>query len=196
MSGRRIKGYKYMVIKNQTKMKKEHIQAVMRAANFDNDRYKKFKLMYNFFGLLFSMMFVRYLIFEMLGSSERQPVMMVLYGIVGAVFLYIGMYGMDKSNYKKYYRIYGNMIGITFTYEADSEGIRMTDEEGDNEFFEWERMLKWAEDLDSFFVYMGLEECLILDKNSFVEGTDINFKELLVAVAGLKKEENGDEYEK
>ena len=194
MSGRRIKGYKYMVIKNQTKMKKEHIQAVMRAANFDNDRYKKFKLMYNFFGLLLGMMFVRYLIFEMLGSSERQPVMMVLYGIVGAVFLYIGMYGMDKSNYKKYYRIYGNMIGITFTYEADSEGIRMTDEEGDNEFFEWERMLKWAEDLDSFFVYMGLEECLILDKNSFVEGTDINFKELLVAVAGLKKEANGDEY--
>ena len=180
MSGRRIKGYKYMVIKNQTKMKKEHIQAVMRAANFDNDRYKKFKLMYNFFGLLFGMMFVRYLIFEMLGSSERQPVMMVLYGIVGAVFLYIG--------------IYGNMIGITFTYEADSEGIRMTDEEGDNEFFEWERMLKWVEDLDSFFVYMGLEECLILDKNSFVEGTDINFKELLTAVAGLKKEENGDEY--
>ena len=50
------------------------------------------------------------------------------------------------------------------------------------------------EDLDSFFVYMGLEECLILDKNSFVEGTDINFKELLTAVAGLKKEENGDEY--
>ena len=196
MSGRRIKGYKYMVIKNQTKMKKEHIQAVMRAANFDNDRNKKFKLMYNFFGLLFGMMFVRYLIFEMLGSSERQPVMMVLYGIVGAVFLYIGMYGMDKSNYKKYYRIYGNMIGITFTYEADSEGIRMTDEEGDNEFFEWERMLKWVEDLDSFFVYMGLEECLILDKNSFVEGTDINFKELLTAVAGLKKEENGDEYEK
>ena len=101
MSGRRIKGYKYMVIKNQTKMKKEHIQAVMRAANFDNDRYKKFKLMYNFFGLLFGMMFVRYLIFEMLGSSERQPVMMVLYGIVGAVFLYIGMYGMDKDVYKR-----------------------------------------------------------------------------------------------
>ena len=151
MSGRRIKGYKYMVIKNQTKMKKEHIQAVMRAANFDNDRYKKFKLMYNFFGLLFGMMFVRYLIFEMLGSSERQPVMMVLYGIVGAVFLYIGMYGMDKSNYKKYYRIYGNMIGITFTYEADSEGIRMTDEEGDNEFFEWERMLKWVEDLEKWY---------------------------------------------
>ena len=37
------------------------------------------------------------------------------------------------------------------------------------------------------FVYMGMEECLILDKNSFVEGTDINFKELLTAVAGLKK---------
>ena len=53
-----------------------------------------------------------------------------------------------------------------------------------------------AEALDSFFVYMGMEECLILDKNSFVEGTDINFKELLTAVAGLKKEENGDEYEK
>ena len=45
-----------------------------------------------------------------------------------------------------------------------------------------------------FLYTWGLEECLILDKNSFVEGTDINFKELLTAVAGLKKEENGDEY--
>lgn len=183
-----------MVIRNQTKMKKEHIKAVMRAANFDNDRYKKFKLMYNMFGLLFGMMFVRYLMFEMLGSSQRQNFWLLLYGGMSAVFLYIGMYGMDRSNYKKYYGIYANMVGITFTYEADSEGVRMTDEEGDSEFFEWSRMLKCAEDLDSFFVYMGLEECLIIDKKGFVEGTDKEFKELLKAIMGLRKE-NGENAE-
>lgn len=176
-----------MVIKNQTKMKKEHIKAVMRAANFENNRYKTFKLVYNLFGLLFGMMFVRYLMFEMMGSSQRQPVMMTLYGLVGAAFLYIGMYGMDRSNYKKYNRIYRNMVGVTFFYEADSEGIQMTDEDHDSEFFEWARMLKWTEDWDCFFVYMGMEECLVIDKKGFVEGTDKEFKELLIAVMGLRE---------
>ena len=88
MSGRRIKGYKYMVIKNQTKTEKRSIFRQSCARQISTmTAIKTFKLMYNFFGLLFGMMFVRYLIFEMLGSSERQPVMMVLYGIVGAAFL-------------------------------------------------------------------------------------------------------------
>lgn len=182
-----------MVIKNQTKMKKEHIRAVMRASNFDNDRYKKFKLMYNLFGLLFGMMFVRYLMFEMLGNGQQEDIWVVLYGGISAVFLYIGMYGMDRSNYKKFYSIYGNMVGVTFTYEADSEGVRMTDEEGDSELFEWNRMLKCTEDIDSFFVYMGLEECLIIDKTGFVEGTDKEFRELLKAIMGLRKEREENE---
>lgn len=176
-----------MVLKNNTKMTKEHIKAVMRASNFENNRYRSFKLFYNFFGLLFGMMFVRYLIFNMLGSSRQNNVLLVLYGAVTVVFLYIGVYGMDRSNYKKYYRIYGNMVGITFTYEIDSDGINVIDEENDNEFFEWNCVVKWTEDLDRFFVYVGVEECLILDKNAFVEGESKDFKELITAVMALRK---------
>ena len=178
-----------MVIKNQTTMTKEHIKAVMRAGNFDNNRYKSFKLLYNLFGLLFGMMFVRYLIFQMLGSSQKDNMMLFLYGIACAIFLYIGMYGMDRSNYKKYYRIYGNMIGVTFTYEADSEGINVTDVDNDSEFFEWERVIRWVENPDYFFVYVGMEECLILDKKGFIEGESYDFKELITAVMALREEE-------
>lgn len=178
-----------MVLKNQTKMTKEHIKAVMRASNFENNRYKSFKLFYNFFGLLFGMMFVRYFMFDMLGSSQQNNALLVIYGAVTAVFLYIGMYGMDRSNYKKYYGIYGNMVGITFTYEIDGDGINVIDEDNDNEFFEWERVINWTEDLDRFFVYVGMEECLILNKNAFVEGDSADFKELITAVMGLRKEQ-------
>lgn len=178
-----------MKIRNQTTMTKAHIRAVMRAGNFDNNRYKSFKLLYNLFGLLFGMMFIRYLIFEMLGSSQRDMVMLVLYAAAAVVFLYIGMYGMDRSNYKKFYRIYGNMVGVLFTYEIDSEGINVTDIDDDSEFFQWEQVIKWMEDLDYFFVYVGMEECLILDKKGFTEGKSSDFKELISAVMALQEEE-------
>jgi hypothetical protein len=184
-----------MTINNKTTMSKEHIKAVMRASNFDNDRYKAFKLMYNLFGLLFGMMFVRYMIFELLGSSRQNNVMLVLYALAAVVFLYIGMYGMDRSNYKKYNQIYGKMTGITFSYEIDSDGIKVTDEENDSDYFEWRQVIDWKEDLDRFFLYVGAEECLILDKKGFDEETGRDFKELLMAVMQLRQEEQSVEQE-
>ena len=42
-------------MKNRTLFKQEYIDAAMRASNFDNNKYKIFKMIYNIFGLLFGM---------------------------------------------------------------------------------------------------------------------------------------------
>ena len=42
-------------MKNRTLFKQEYIDAAMRASNFDNNKYKIFKTIYNIFGLLFGM---------------------------------------------------------------------------------------------------------------------------------------------
>lgn len=180
---------KIMVIQNKTIIKKEHIRAVMRASNFHNESYKRFKMIYNMFGLLFGMLFVRFMMFHMLGRSQENMTLLVLYGVLAVVFLYIGMQGMDRGKYKKYYRVYGNMIGVEFTYEIDSEGINVTDTDGDSEYVAWKDVLKWEEDMDSFFVYVAMEECLILDKHAFTAGESADFKELITAVMELRKEQ-------
>ena len=53
-----------MVIKNKTLFQKEYVEAAMHAANFDDNKYKFFKIVYNMFGLLFGMGCVRYLVFQ------------------------------------------------------------------------------------------------------------------------------------
>ena len=57
-------------MKNRTLFKQEYIDAAMRASNFDNNKYKIFKMIYNIFGLLFGMGCIRYLIFRLMGSEE------------------------------------------------------------------------------------------------------------------------------
>ena len=45
------------------------------------------------------------------------------------------------------------MIGITFTYEIDSEDIIVTDEENDSDTFKWDEVIKWAEDKDNILSF-------------------------------------------
>ena len=115
-----------MVIKNKTLFQKEYVEAAMRAGNFDDNKYKFFKIVYNMFGLLFGMGLVRYLVFQAIGSDEADWFMVVFYGCAAAIFLYIGMVGMDRSNKRRYYNTYSRMVGITFTYEIDADGIIVT----------------------------------------------------------------------
>ena len=96
-----------MTIKNETAFTKECMEGAMRASNFDNSRYKTFKLIYNMFGLIFGMMMIRELVLKMTGNEQADTFMIVLFGLVAVVFLYIGMIGMDKSNKKKFHNIYG-----------------------------------------------------------------------------------------
>ena len=77
-----------MTIKNETAFTKECMEGAMRASNFDNSRYKTFKLIYNMFGLIFGMMMIRELVLKMTGNEQADTFMIVLFGLVAVVFLY------------------------------------------------------------------------------------------------------------
>ncbi|MGN0318446.1 MAG: YcxB family protein [Lachnospira sp.] len=178
-----------MVIKNKTQFTKECMEGAMRASNFDNNKYKLFKLIYNMFGLIFGMMLVRYLVFWLTGQEEADIFMMVFYGIVSGVFLYIGMVGLDRNNRKNYHNIYGKMIGVTFSYEIDSETITVTDEEDDADSFIWDDFIKWNQDQDNFYLFVSNDNCLVISKKGFTEGTEADFRELVKAIFGIRAQE-------
>ena len=75
-------------MKNRTLFKQEYIDAAMRASNFDNNKYKIFKMIYNIFGLLFGMGCIRYLIFQIMGSEEADWFMVILCVCCGCIPLY------------------------------------------------------------------------------------------------------------
>lgn len=178
-----------MVIENKTKITQERIDGVMRASNFDNDRYKKFKLVYNLFGLLFGVMFVRSVVEHMMNTSSADTFMTMFYAVATAIFLYIGMIGMDKNNKNRFQSIYGKMKNITFTYAIDSEEIKVTDEEEDSDLFSWKDVTKWNQDQNNFYFFVSQENCLIMDKKGFTSGTEQDLRDLATAVFALRNEE-------
>jgi len=179
-----------MIIKNTTKFSKESMEGAMRASNFDNTKYKNFKLFYNLFGLIFGMVFVRALVFNLTGNKESDIFMTVFYAVACGAFLYIGMIGMDKSNKKKFHNIYGKMIGITFRYEIDAENIVVTDEEEDSDTMSWDEVTKWKQDANNIYLFVGEDNCLVVDKSGFSEGTEEDLRQLAGAVLGLRAEES------
>ena len=172
------------------------VEAAMRAGNFDDNKYKFFKIVYNMFGLLFGMGLVRYLVFQAIGSDEADWFMVVFYGCAAAIFLYIGMVGMDRSNKRRYYNTYSRMVGITFTYEIDADGIIVTDEEDDSDSFRWDDVIKWNEDKDNIYLFVAAHNCLVINKDSFTEGTQKDLKELVTAVMALRDDADTEQEDK
>lgn len=142
-----------------------------------------------FFGLLFGMGCIRYLIFQIMGSEEADWFMVIFYACAAAVFLYIGMIGMDRSNKRKYHNIYSRMVGITFTYDIDAEYIVVTDEEDDKDTFSWDDIIKWNQDTENIYLFVSADDCLVINKEGFVEGTYKDLTELATAVMGLRDDE-------
>ena len=185
-----------MTIKNETAFTKECMEGAMRASNFDNSRYKTFKLIYNMFGLIFGMMMIRELVLKMTGNEQADTFMIVLFGLVAVVFLYIGMIGMDKSNKKKFHNIYGKMVGIKFTYEIDAENIIITDEENDSDTFSWDDVVKWNQDSDNIYLFVGNDNCLVVSKKGFIQGSADDLRQLADAVIGMRNEAGNEPQEK
>lgn len=175
-----------MTIKNETAFTKECMEGAMRASNFDNSRYKTFKLIYNMFGLIFGMMMIRELVLKMTGNEQADTFVIVLFGLVAVVFLYIGMIGMDKSNKKKFHNIYGKMVGIKFSYEIDAENIIITDEENDSDTFSWNEVVKWNQDPDNIYLFVGDDNCLVVSKKGFTQGSADDLRQLADAVIGMR----------
>lgn len=185
-----------MTIKNETAFTKECMEGAMRASNFDNSRYKTFKLIYNMFGLIFGMMMIRELVLKMTGNEQADTFMIVLFGLVAVVFLYIGMIGMDKSNKKKFHNIYGKMVGIKFTYEIDAENIIITDEENDSDTFSWNEVVKWNQDTDNIYLFVGDDNCLVVSKKGFIQGSADDLRQLADAVIGIRNGAGNEPQEK
>ena len=142
-------------MKNRTLFKQEYIDAAMRASNFDNNKYKIFKMIYNIFGLLFGMGCIRYLIFQIMGSEEADWFMVIFYACAAAVFLY----------------------------------IVVTDEEDDKDTFSWDDIIKWNQDTENIYLFVSADDCLVINKEGFVEGTYKDLIELATAVMGLRDDE-------
>ena len=185
-----------MTIKNETAFTKECMEGAMRASNFDNSRYKTFKLIYNMFGLIFGMMMIRELVLKMTGNEQADTFMIVLFGLVAVVFLYIGMIGMDKSNKKKFHNIYGKMVGIKFSYEIDAENIIITDEENDSDTFSWDDVVKWNQDTDNIYLFVGDDNCLVVSKKGFTAGSADDLRQLADTVIGMRNEAGNEPQEK
>jgi len=182
-----------MTIKNNTEFTKECMDGAMRASNFDNSRYKTFKLAYNLFGLIFGMMMIRELVLKMTGNEQADTFMIVLFGLVAVVFLYIGMVGMDKSNRRKFHNIYGKMVGVKFSYTIDAESIVITDEENDSDTFSWDDVVKWNQDQNNIYLFVGNDNCLVVGKNGFTEGSADDLRQLADAVIGMRKETGNEQ---
>ena len=180
-----------MIIKNNTQFTKESMEGAMRASNFDNNRYKFFKLVYNLFGLLFGMMFVRYLVLRFTGRDEADTFMEIFYAAATALFLYIGMVGIDKSQKKRFESIYSRMIGVTFSYEIDSENIVVYDEE-ESDTISWDEVIKWQQDDKNFYLFVSDDNCLVISKDGFVDSDKQDMKELLNAIMGLRNLDNSE----
>ena len=155
-----------MTIKNETAFTKECMEGAMRASNFDNSRYKTFKLIYNMFGLIFGMMMIRELVLKMTGNEQADTFMIVLFGLVAVVFLY--------------------MVGIKFTYEIDAENIIITDEENDSDTFSWNEVVKWNQDPDNIYLFVGDDNCLVVGKKGFTQGSADDLRQLADAVIGMR----------
>lgn len=175
-----------MVIKNKTVITEAAVKGAMYAANFDNNRYKTFKIIYNVFGLAFGMMLVRTLVFWVLGKGGSVGEL-VLYGLSAAVLLYIGMIGMDKSRRRQFHQTYAGMINRSFFYEIDSEHIYVVDEDKETDQISWNDIIKWTQDTGYFYLFLGNTKCLILDKKGFEGEGALDLKELAAAVMGLRE---------
>ena len=156
-----------MTIKNETAFTKECMEGAMRACEAGNSRYKTFKLIYKLFGIIFAMMMVREFVMKLTGNVHADTFMILLFGVVAVVFLY---------------------IGVKFSYEIDAENIIITDEENDSDTFSWNEVVKWNQDSDNMYLFVGDDNCLVVSKKGFTQESADDLRQLADAVIGMRDE--------
>lgn len=181
----------YMLIKNTTVFTKETLEGLNRASNFTNEKYKKFKLIYNLAGLIFLMLFVRYMVLFVTNDDSKDIFLTVFYAVAAAVFLFIGMYLMDRDNKRRFNNLYKNMIGVEFNYEIDSDTIKVEDADGDVDILKWEDVLRVEKDAKYIYIFFNSEDCLSLLRTGFTSCTDKDLLELSRAILATRQKEPG-----
>lgn len=178
-----------MLIKNSTVFTKETLEGLNRASNFANEKYKKFKLIYNLAGIIFLMLFVRYMVLLLTNDDKKDVFLTVFYAVAAVVFLFIGMYLMDRDNKRRFNNLYKNMIGVEFKYEIDSDTIKVEDADGDVDILKWEDVLRVEKDAKYIYIFFNNEECLSLLRTGFTSCTDKDLLELSTAILAIRQKE-------
>ena len=180
-----------MVIINDTVFSKKYIEEIRMLKTDASDKYKIFKVIYNGFGLIFLFVFIRGLVSIFLAKEDADVLMTIFYGIIAAVFLFIGMFWMDRSNRKTFQLQYKGMVGVKLHYEIDSEQIMVSDGDDESDYFTWDMVDSYQDTKDTFYLSLEGNDCLPVDKTGFTEG---EFKDLLdLTKAELKRfgQDNG-----
>ena len=81
---------------------------------------------------------------------------------------------------------YTHLVGIKFTYEIDAENIIITDEENDSDTFSWNEVVKWNQDPDNIYLFVGDDNCLVVSKKGFTQGSADDLRQLADAVIGMR----------
>ncbi len=169
-----------MTIENKTIFQKEYIRTMVWAGHAADEKYKRFKLIYNMFGLLAGMMCVRCAVFDITGQQTGGRSFIYIYGAVAAVCLYIGMYGMDNQQFKKSRDKYKDIVGTAFIYRMNQERIEIAIGEKDVISFGWNDIEQIRQDMNCFYIYMKEQElCFVMDKRGFITGDVAAMQRLL-----------------
>lgn len=112
-----------MTIQNETKITQAMIDGAMRADNFNNESYKRKKLIFNSAGLITGMVLVSVTARSLAASGESPKLFIAVFGLVAIALLYYGMVGMDRTQLAQFRKKYADDIGKVFAYEISTEEI-------------------------------------------------------------------------
>ena len=101
-----------------------------------------------------------------------------------------------NSRYKTFkliYKLFGIIFAmmmvrefVKFSYEIDAENIIITDEENDSDTFSWNEVVKWNQDSDNMYLFVGDDNCLVVSKKGFTQGSADDLRQLADAVIGMR----------
>jgi len=175
-----------MVIKNTTTYTNKTIEKAAIASNYNNEQYKRKKLAFNFVGLVSGMVTVSILSRNIISQSADAMLLAILFGIICAVCLFIGMYVIDKNKYAAFHKKYSDRIGKVYHYEIDSENIEVKND-GEVAVLHWLEVKFFSEDKDNFYLFFNEFDWIALSKKGFTSCSEKDLKMLYRAIEWEKK---------
>lgn len=172
-----------MVIKNTTTYTDKTLEKAAIASNYNNETYKKKKLLFNFAGLTSGMVMVSIMARNFAANESINMIAVILFGVICIGCLFIGMYYLDKNKQISFREKYSSKVGQTFYYEIDSENIEVKKATDDKvNIVHWQDIKFLSEDKDNIYLFSGEYEWEVLSKEGFTSCTDKDLKQLYKAI--------------
>ncbi len=172
-----------MVIKNTTTYTDKTLEKAAIASNYNNEIYKKKKLLFNFAGLTSGMVMVSIMARNFAANESINMIAVILFGIICIICLFIGMYYLDKNKYMAFREKYSSKAGQTFYYEIDSENIEVKKATDDRvTIIHWQDIKFLSEDKNNIYLFSGEYEWEALSKEGFTSCTYKDLKQLYKAI--------------